>query len=101
MLKGLDSLLNLPVSQPDPYSGASALRSQRHTVCLLIAVRCHSPIESEQYGGVEGSGATPGQHPLDRAKLGYIAGRIIIISEGSSEKQAIYSTPLNSAFIGQ
>lgn len=58
MHKGPDGPLNSLVSQPFPYFGVSALGSQRHTVCLLTAVRCHGPMGGEQYGGTEDSGAT-------------------------------------------
>lgn len=52
--KGSGGLLNSPGSPLVPRLGVSALESQRHTVCLLRAVRSrwqqHSPVGGEQLG---------------------------------------------------
>lgn len=62
------SCLNLPVWLLVPHSGVSALSSQRHVVCLLAAVKCHSPMDGKQYGGARVM-EPPGQCPLGRATL--------------------------------
>lgn len=59
------NILDLPVSMQLPYLGVSALGSQRHIVCLLTTVRCHSPVEGEQYGELE----IVGQCPLGYEKV--------------------------------